>query len=100
MIKELPEDLPDVDWSDIPYGAANLDEVWAAIWLEMGETGGVHQYKMHEDGIFDDVSLLNQTIYSDILKDMRETLEKQNIIRVEKADPTKGSDRKEWVIDE
>lgn len=100
MSKELPNGLPEVDWSAIPYSAANLNEVWAAIWREMGDTGRVYQYKMHEDGVFDNVALANQTIYSDILKDMRETLEGQNIIRVEEGEPTKGSERKEWVLDE
>lgn len=100
MSKELPNGLPDVDWSAIPYSAAKLDEVWAAIWREMGDTGRVYQYKMRKDGVFDDAPLPEQTIYSDILKDMRETLEEQNIIRVEKGDPLKGSERKIWVLDQ
>ena len=94
----MTDDSDDIDWSAIPYSADNLDEIWMVIKSEMGETGRVHAYDMKENDVFSDAPYPAATIYRDILPKMRNTLEEQNIIRVETAQPTQGSKRKEWVL--
>lgn len=97
-------DVPQVDWKQHPelkdYDSSKLDAVLASIWSYLVEQGRVTQYELREEGKLSGLPIAETTIYTDILKDMREFLAEKNLIDVETEDTEKfGNKKKFWVID-
>lgn len=96
-------DIPDVDWSQHSelkdYDSTKLDELLASIWPYLVEQGRVTQYELREENKLSDLLLSESTIYTDVLKDMREFLAEKELIEIE-TEPTEkfGNEKKYWVL--